>query len=176
MALPYSLYLRHGDFSVMNKTIILAGATLGILALLFARNKTSSMPLAGVFRWKAFVDNASKEYNIPASRLYGMIHTESTGIADAIGTSGERGLLQIMRPALSDVNKRYILGYTFDDMLKPEANIRTGAAYLRILFDQLGSLDKATQAYNVGASTVLKNPMAGMAYLEKVQSRSKLYI
>lgn len=80
--------------------------------------------------------------------------------------------MQMTQAALSDVNRKYNLGYTWDDMLDMQKGTRAGAAYLALLLDEYfpGDIDKATRAYNSGMGNVKWNPLAGQVYLLKVKS------
>ena len=119
----------------------------------------------------------SAKFGIPYQRVFAQIYQESAGDTTAVGHDGERGLMQLLPGAITDVNARFGTDYTFDDMFDPEANITVGCAYLSILLSQFnGNLDLATQAYNAGAGNVIKSPAtAGMDYLTRVKSHEPYF-
>ena len=63
-----------------------------------------------------------------------LISVESSWDVDAQSPYA-RGLMQVSKLALKDVNDRYRLGYTWDDMLDPEKNILVGSIYFKWLLD-----------------------------------------
>ncbi|MFA6152988.1 MAG: transglycosylase SLT domain-containing protein [Chitinophagaceae bacterium] len=111
-------------------------------------------------------------YGIPFDIILAMIQQESSGNPLAKGSIGERGLMQLTPPALQDVNAKYKLGFSFDDMYDAEKNIQAGTAYLAICRAYFyGDLQKAIQAYNAGMGTVSKNPQASIAYYNSVMDK-----
>ena len=113
--------------------------------------------------------DASREFSgIGYRRILAIIAVESGGAPEAIGSIGERGLMQITRDALTDFNAYYVQRATWDELLEERVNIFVGTGYLKILLNNLGNLDKATRAYNVGASNVVRNENSGLDYLQKV--------
>jgi len=114
-------------------------------------------------------------YGIPFDVILAIIAQESNGNPNAKGTSGERGLMQLMPAALSDVNARFGTGFSFEDMYVPEKNIQAGVAYLAICRNFFyGSMQKAIQAYNAGMGNVQKNPNASIAYYNSVEAKRLL--
>jgi peptidoglycan hydrolase-like protein with peptidoglycan-binding domain len=84
------------------------------------------------------------ETGVPAPIIAGIIAKESAGKADAVGSTGDYGLMQI--------NKRYNQDFVNNqDWSDPETNIRYGtekfAAKIRS-FD--GNIDNAVASYNAG--------------------------
>lgn len=122
------------------------------------------------------VELASRTYKIPSRRIYAMIAVESANNEKALGSAGERGLMQMKPGALSDVNNRFKLNITFDELWQPEKAIQAGAAYLRILCDYFsGNLDLATQAYNRGMGKVALDKTEGLSYLAKVKKAESTF-
>lgn len=112
--------------------------------------------------------DAGRHFGIPYRRILAMIAQESGGAFEAEGLAGERGLMQITRGALSDYNSRYGVNAKFDELWDERVNIFVGTGYLKLLQNDLGSLDKATRAYNVGAANVMANAQSGQNYLDGV--------
>lgn len=124
-----------------------------------------------------FIREASLRWDVPPERIMAIILQESSGDRAAQGSSGEIGLMQIMAPALDDVNRNTGSNYTLPELYEPKINIDAGTAYLAILRGELAyDLDVATQAYNAGIGNVQRNPEAGRGYLEAVISKEKFFI
>ena len=89
---------------------------------------------------------------VPASLVYAMIMSESTGHPDAVNNrTGAKGLMQLMGPAASEQ------GFTHEDMANPEKNVEAGAGYLaRMLKLFEGDPKRALSAYNVGPGNTRK--------------------
>lgn len=121
-------------------------------------------------------DDASRVYKaVPFRRILGIVATESGGAFEATGEVGERGLMQMTPAAMSDVNRRYGTTFQWHDMYDPRLNIFAGTAYLALLTERLGNLDRATRAYNVGEANVLNSTTNGAEYLERVKFYEGLY-
>lgn len=130
------------------------------------------------------VKSASAEFGIPARRIYAMIMTESRNDQNALGSAGERGLMQIKESALIDFNRRFPnrktwlgfpVGFDFDDLFDPTINIMVGTGYLKIQNDVLGNLDDATQAYNAGLSAFVADRRKGLNYLMTVKANERFF-
>jgi soluble lytic murein transglycosylase-like protein len=147
-----------------------------VLFLLFLMKPPKALATAIVVTRRAVVQLAAARYGIPERRLYAMIAVESANVPTAKGSAGERGLMQMKPAALADVNRRFKLGITFDDLWDPEKAINAGAAYLRIQVDAFGgNLDLGTQAYNKGAGAVALDKTAGLDYLKKVKAAESTF-
>jgi len=110
------------------------------------------------------------------SYILAMIAVESAGNTKAVGSVGERGLMQVMKGALSDVNALLGKDLKWDDLFNPPFGINAGVSYLAIQKKRLyGDLEKGIRAYNVGASRVIKNPDSGSDYLRKVLDWQKQF-
>jgi soluble lytic murein transglycosylase len=122
------------------------------------------------------VSSQATKAGVPVRRVLAIIYTESRGQAGAIGEAQDIGLMQITPPALSDVNGFLGTAYSISDLLDPSINILVGCTFLGMLSRQFnGDIDKATRAYNVGASRVKKDQTAGMLYLASVKSKEAFF-
>ncbi len=104
--------------------------------------------------YRAEIDGASARFNIPVALIVAIIATESSGDKFAEGTVGERGLMQITKGALEDVNNAYDGTWKFSELWNPFVNIYVGTAYLRLLVVRWGDLQTAIWKYN-GAKSYL---------------------
>lgn len=106
--------------------------------------------------YQGYVSQASKDFGVPKDIINAVIQVESGWNRTAVGSSGEKGLMQIMPGTGRD------LGLT--DFFNPEANIRAGAKYLSQQYQRFGNWREALQAYNAGAGNI----KAGAGYADKV--------
>lgn len=119
--------------------------------------------------WYGNLVRVSADYNIPAKRISAMVAVESQGNENAIGKAGEKGLMQLMTPAVKDVYEHWGKSYSVAiatglNLLDAKTNLLIGTCYLAILKKRLnGNLDQATQDYNDGKAEL------GSAYLNEVK-------
>lgn len=116
-------------------------------------------------KWQDVVKHWAAVYFLPAPRLFAIIAHESSGNPEAIGRAGEIGLMQLTPGALTDFNSHFHKTYSLEDLKSPDVNVEVGAGYFRMLLDQMGNIDDATRAYNVGAGRARKDSTAGLTYL-----------
>lgn len=118
------------------------------------------------------VENVLKIYriNIDKDLILAVIMTESSGNPKA-DSGFARGLMQVSRIALFDINNKYKFNYTYDDLFEPAINIQVGTLYLRDLVkyyktkypDDVFVVSYSVMAYNSGIGFVndwLKNTKA----------------
>lgn len=92
---------------------------------------------------------------------------ESRWQADAVGTSGERGVMQIMPSTAEWIAEQ--MGLDTYDLNDPATNVAMGARYLRLLIDEHGSVDNALAAYNAGPAYATRAPAAARSYVDRVR-------
>jgi soluble lytic murein transglycosylase-like protein len=153
---------------VKRETLYTIGGLL-ILMALFTTKTISKTKQRVVDNFGLFVTQASERFKVPQERIYAHICVESDGNAGAVGSAGERGLMQLKPGALTDSNKVSKANYSFDDMFDAEKNITAGTAYLawieRYFFP--GDWDKVSRAYNQGVGRP-NSPLA-YTYLAKIK-------
>jgi len=117
---------------------------------------------------------AAQEFGIPLAILKAMAWVESTGKQNAKGSAGERGVMQLKEIATKEV--RRVLGVdTTGYIIDAETNIRIGAAYLKVLYQNSGVWDMAIKQYNQGPTGAKENPQKAAAYLEKVNKKKRFF-
>lgn len=104
-------------------------------------------------KWFPFLLKTANDYNLPGKRIASIVCVESQGNENAVGTSGERGLMQLMEQAVKDVYDQWGSSYFMATMtglslFDAEKNISIGTTYLGILKMRTGNLDEATKQYN----------------------------
>lgn len=112
---------------------------------------------------EALVEAASEEFDIPASLIYAIIHTESSFEEDATSHAQAKGLMQ-----LTDDTFQWALmragetgKYTTDALYDPQVNIHYGVYVLKLLGEQFPDMQTVLAAYNAGQGRVkewLKDP------------------
>lgn len=109
------------------------------------------------------VDEVCRDLNISSLLVKSIIATESSWNPKA-DSGFARGLMGISKPAFEDINTRYKLNYTYDDMFKPKPNVIVGCLYLKWLLNYFKTryplnpfyLQYAIMAYNWGVGNVRK--------------------
>lgn len=100
-------------------------------------------------KYKSYVEQASKDYNLPQSLLQAVITVESAYNPQAVSPAGARGLMQLM-PGTA-------LRFGVEDSFSPAENIRGGSKYLSHLMSLFkGDLNLVLAAYNAGEGAVMK--------------------
>lgn len=110
-------------------------------------------------------------YGVPIEYILGIIRQESAGKPSAIGTSGEIGLCQLTKFALSDFNSknRMYETYRVDQLFNPEINIKVATWYLKFLNDYYkGDWFQTFRAYNAGIGTIKTNHNISKEYANSV--------
>lgn len=142
-----------------------------ILFVLYTISAKAKNPLIEKIRnnYTEIIRKNSLKFSIPVQRIISIIEVESGGDQYAVGTSGEIGLMQISRDALTDYNKVYKKFFTMDSLKFPENNIEVGTGYLAYLRQQFrGDINLATKAYNEGFTDVSNNNANGTDYLNRI--------
>jgi soluble lytic murein transglycosylase len=94
----------------------------------------------------------SKERQLDAASVYGLIRQESRFIQDVRSSVGAQGLMQIM-PATGRwiAQKMRVTDFQVHRLAEPELNVSFGTFYLKTVLDEFdGSLALAAAAYNAG--------------------------
>jgi soluble lytic murein transglycosylase-like protein len=125
----------------------------GMLVLLPAAAPAphGTFPAGRASSFDLLIDTAARTYGHDADLLRAIIQVESGFDARAVSSKGAIGLMQVM-PATAARLGLVDPGRTLFD---PEANVRTGAHYLRQLMDTFsGRPELAVAAYNAGEGAV----------------------
>lgn len=101
---------------------------------------------------------AAAQYGIPPGIFKSLVNVESGWNPNALGTSGERGLTQLMPGTAKD------MGVTDFKNMSTEEQLGKGAKYLSQQYSKFGNWRTALGAYNAGPG----NYRAGMGYADKV--------
>jgi hypothetical protein len=99
--------------------------------------------------FNAFIESASKTYDIPVALIHAVVRVESNYKPDVVSSAGAQGLMQLMPGTASDMK--------VTDPFDPEQNIQGGTKYLRRLADHYdGDIIKTLAAYHAGFRAVDK--------------------
>lgn len=138
------------------KTVIL----LLILLLIFALAALIFL-VSDIIEERMYPDNYANivkkyasEYGVDEYLIHSVIWVESGYDRKADSRAGARGLMQISKGTLSDINRMLGENYSFYDMYDPEKNIRCGVCYLSYLIKRFGDKTLAIAAYNAGPGNV----------------------
>lgn len=146
-----------------------------LLAVIYWADPIKKKLIVDIRRWWGKdIDDAAAYYGISVRRIASIIAVESSGDENVDdGAASEIGLMQITDGAYRQW--RDVYGGSYSDSWiglpsanprrNPRENIFIGAGYLKILYDQLGSLDLATRRYN--ASSYMSQ--AATDYLNRIR-------
>ena len=102
------------------------------------------------------LDSYAQKRGLDLSWVFALVRAESAFMEDARSPSGALGLMQVM-PATGHETARNIgwRNLRTTDLLKADANIPIGTAYLKQMVDRFnGNITLATAAYNAGPGSV----------------------
>lgn len=145
---------------VVDATVVQAEPTMLEQKVKYS-NKNLGDAIKTTSQYDPLIQEASKKHGIDPDLLRAVIHTESSGDANAIGDGGKAtGLGQLHLGAAQDAGGR---PYTKEELKDPLTNIDLTAAYLRKLNNNFGGnsgdpdYSKAITAYNRGETAVKQN-------------------
>ncbi len=95
--------------------------------------------------YQSAIAAAASRHGVPASRISGIIITESSGNPNAVSPAGAIGLMQLL-PATA----RATCGISAADLRDPAMNIDCGTRYYAQQLRSFGGHDLAAAAYNAG--------------------------
>lgn len=131
---------------------VLFSVAAGVIAVcLFAFGSGFFYRSAYPLKYKEAVEAESRANSLPPSLVYAVIRTESGFNPDALSSVGAAGLMQITKDTLDWT--LYRLGEeekAFDILFDGEENIKYGAALLKLLINEFGSVENALCAYHAG--------------------------
>lgn len=119
----------------------------GKTSIPMATNPISHLTALTEEKLKPMVDLAAKTYDIAASLIKSVIHTESANRPHAVSKAGAKGLMQLMDSTATDLGVR--------DVFNAKENILAGTKYLKQMLNRFGGdEEKALAAYNAGPGAV----------------------
>jgi len=77
----------------------------------------------------------ANEWNVNVYTVAAIIAQESSFDPTAVGTRGERGLMQITRPALKELERKYDEEFDFNRLFDIDHNLSAGILYYRYCTD-----------------------------------------
>ena len=107
-------------------------------------------------KYEACIKENAAAYAIDPYLVMGMIKAESNFDEDAVSVKNATGLMQIMEPtALWLADRMQLADFEYQDITKPEINIKMGCYYISYLIEQYeGNIENALAAYNAGGGNV----------------------
>ena len=109
-------------------------------------------------KYEEYIYQYANQYEIDPYLVMGMIKTESNFDESAISNKDAKGLMQIMEPTAMWLSGRMELeNFSYDDIYRPELNIKMGCYYIAYLLSMYnGNTKTALAAYNAGFGNVDK--------------------
>jgi soluble lytic murein transglycosylase len=104
--------------------------------------------------FKEEVLSRTRDINLEAAYVYGLIRQESRFVINARSSVGASGLMQVMpRTAKWTAKKIGLKNFQPDQLNQRDTNIAIGTGYLKLVLDNFhGSMPMAAAAYNAGPS------------------------
>ena len=103
------------------------------------------------YEWQDYMRTYCEEYGCPYSLALAVAQTESNFDMDAVGASGEVGIMQL-NPGPGGSYHAEIQAATGLDPTTASGNIAGGCYKLGLYLAKYGSVEKAAMAYNMGDS------------------------
>ena len=101
------------------------------------------------YEWQDYMRTYCEEYGCPYPLALAVAQTESNFDMDAVGASGEVGIMQL-NPGPGGSYHAEIQAATGLDLTTASGNIAGGCYKLGLYLDKYGSVEKAAMAYNMG--------------------------
>lgn len=129
----------------------------GLVLLLFYRSDWLGRMMYPI-RYKQEITKAAANVGVDPYLVAAIIRVESNYKPELESHKGAVGIMQVMPDTAQWIyEKEGFRGYSLEDLLTPEVNIRVGTAFLGILLDQFdGNQVKAVASYNAGQGNVNK--------------------
>lgn len=161
--------LKLGYVSPRDRSAETMERTKSIFSMLFSGNRVSGEDGGASSRYSTIVRRYARSYGVPADLAHAIIKIESNYRANARGSAGEIGLMQIK------LSTARMLGYSGSrkGLFNPETNIRYGMQYLAMAHDMGGGSTCGTVLkYNAGHAAKRMNPVSAR-YCAKVKRQLK---
>ena len=133
--------------------------TTTYIMYLYSTNSQNFQQISHPLKYREYVEQYSREFDIDPYLLYAFIKTESSFEPEAVSSAGAIGLTQITEETFSWLKLKLCPkeDIVFEDLYNPEVSIRFGAYYIsRCLERYSGSIETAAAAYHSGWGTVDK--------------------
>ena len=108
--------------------------------------------------FEEIIERRANEFGLMPPLMFGLIHTESHFMANAVSRVGALGLSQLMNATAEDMAGRIFRqggpDYRGGNFSDPEINVHIGTFYLRHLIDLMGHPMHGLLAYNGGQGRV----------------------
>lgn len=118
--------------------------------------------------YRQLVVDTARAHDLDPRALAALGWVESRWNPDVVGAAGEVGIMQILPETGAWIAER--LGVEEYDLRDPRTNVKFGAAYLRWLIQETGSIDEAFARYNAGPAWETRAPVAARSYVDRVRT------
>lgn len=113
--------------------------------------------------------------DIPIDRIVAMMAYESSGNSWAVGSSGEKGLMQLTKGAVIEFCKYYNKDVEIysNNYWEDYFNVEAGIGYLQMKLDKYKDLDTATKSYNAGDNINIPKAIDYLYYVKSYELKVK---
>lgn len=134
-------------------------------------NKKNKINNSDLYRISKAIIRKSKKYNINPYIITGIIYQESNFEKKARGSSGEKGLMQLMPIALQEVKNRNndFKKFDFNNIDNIESNIEVGTYFFKICQDLGGNNKEGLKVYNGWTNYNKKAELYSIQVREKIK-------
>lgn len=114
------------------------------------------------------IETISDTIGVPANIIGAIVVVESGGDVLAVGSAGERGLMQLTEVALKDVNNNSGTNFNFSQMFSSIQNLAAGSLFYELQLSRLKNAEDAIRAYNCGEAGAIGG--CGFGYLSLIKA------
>ncbi|MBQ6701719.1 MAG: lytic transglycosylase domain-containing protein [Clostridia bacterium] len=132
--------------------LLLAILSAVLVPRIYNAVQTQLYPLPDKYR--PTVEKYAEEYNIPIEILCAIINTESSFDPNATSHAGAMGMMQITSDTFEWLQFRSGEHHNTEDLYDYDTNIKYGAYFLSLLYEEFGDWDTVFAAYNAGRGRV----------------------
>lgn len=151
--------------------ILIIGLIIGLILLKERFEPMTIKQIVDTYKDLAITNGFN--YNVEPSLVLAIIKQESSGIPNAVGSSGEIGLCQITKYALQDFNEKTGNKYKLHELFEPEKNIEVASFYIHFTTNYFNSTTLGLQAYNAGIGKINSDNSISFNYASSVLNYQK---
>ncbi len=145
------LYISYKKIKLVSLILLLL-----LVIVLVINNTTTILKLFYPIKYKSYVEEHSRNFNIDPNFVYAIIKAESGFDPEAVSHRNAIGLMQLTeKTAMWGAEELKVNDFSLEKLLEPDTNIQIGCWYLKTLMKEFNNdIDLVTAAYNGGSGNV----------------------